>query len=193
MSHLTYLRRIVSPYILRKNSQLTFWHERPKVNCNSFGKDLGEYYMTFFDKAGYSGPFDQNGIPLLDYHGKIGKQYNPIAIAQYGLGNYNLHKRNRGNISYEKFIKSANWLLENLETNEYGIKVWNHKFNWEYFQILQAPWYSALAQGQGISLLIRAYIELKEDKYKEAADKAFKSLVTKIEDGGVLFIDEGKN
>ena len=33
----------------------------------------------------------KNGIPLLNYHGIIGKQYNPIAIAQYGLGNLNFY------------------------------------------------------------------------------------------------------
>ncbi len=37
-------------------------------------------------------PYDASGIPQLDYHGHIGLQYNPIAIAQFGLGNYNLWK-----------------------------------------------------------------------------------------------------
>ena len=33
--------------------------------------------------------YDGAGVPMLDYHGAIGLQYNPIAIAQWGLGNYN--------------------------------------------------------------------------------------------------------
>ena len=38
---------------------------------------------------------DADGIPLLDYHGNIGLQYNPIAIAQWGLGNFNLFLRSQ--------------------------------------------------------------------------------------------------
>ncbi len=194
MSRLTYLRRLIPAYILGKNSQLTFWHEQPQVNYNSFNDGpIGEYYMTFFDKANYPGPFDDDGIPLLDYHGVIGRQYNPIAIAQYGLGNYSLYKRAGDNRNFEKFNKAADWLVDNIERNRHGAFVWNHKFDWEYFQTLKAPWYSALAQGQGISLLVRAYVETKQDKYLEAAEKAFEPLTREIKNGGVLFVDEEGN
>jgi hypothetical protein len=46
--------------------------------------------MDFEEKADYPGHYDAGGIPMLDYHGQIGLQYNPIASAQWGLGNYNL-------------------------------------------------------------------------------------------------------
>ena len=49
--------------------------------------------MLFAEKADYQGAYDPSGVPQLDYHGHIGLQYNPIAIAQYGLGNYNLCRR----------------------------------------------------------------------------------------------------
>ena len=51
--------------------------------------------MPFFEKADYVGPHDADGIPLLDYHGNIGLQYNPIAISQWGLGNFNLFLRSK--------------------------------------------------------------------------------------------------
>ena len=54
---------------------------------------LGEYYMTFAEKAGYAGPHDDRGVPMLNYHGQIGVQYNPIAVAQWGLGNFNQFRR----------------------------------------------------------------------------------------------------
>jgi len=146
--------------------------------------------MTFFDKADYPGPFDGDGIPLLDYHGAIGRQYNPIAVAQYGLGNYNLFRRMGGEVNFERFKRCANWLVDNLEQNRYGLYVWNHKFDWEYFQVLKAPWYSALAQGQGISVLLRAYIETGKDRFLEDAEKAFESLDKVVREGGVQFVDE---
>ena len=46
--------------------------------------------MKFREKADYAGHHDPNGIPMLDYRGAIGLQYNPIAIAQWGLANYNI-------------------------------------------------------------------------------------------------------
>lgn len=193
MSRLDYLRRIMPAYVLKKNSQITFWHEHPRVNLNAFrngGSKIGEYYMTFYDKTNYPGPFDDNGVPLLNYHGRIGKQYNPIAIAQYGLGNYNLYKSTRQGTYHDKFIKMADWMADNIEKNSYGVHVWNHKFDWEYFQILRAPWYSALAQGAGVSLLVRAFDETKSSKYMDVANKAFQSLLKEISEGGVVFVDD---
>ena len=44
---------------------------------------------------------------MLDYHGRIGPQYNPIAIAQWGLGNYNLYSRTQENIRRNKFLAAS--------------------------------------------------------------------------------------
>ena len=148
---LNYYRRIVSAYLLGGQSHLTFWHEAPEENLNASGNELGEYYMLFTEKANYKGAYDSSGIPQLDYRGKIGRQYNPIAIAQYGLGNYNLFRRT-GSAEYrDKFFRVADWLVAHLEKNRQGLAVWNHHFDWEYRDTLRAPWYSALAQGQAIS------------------------------------------
>ncbi len=89
---LNYYRRLFPAYLSRQKSQLTFWYERPEVNERCETNQLGEYYMPFASKADYRGQYDSAGIPLLDYRGGLGLQYNPIAIAQYGLGNYNLFR-----------------------------------------------------------------------------------------------------
>ena len=190
MPTLAYYRRIFSAYVLGAKSQLTFWHETPTENPNARPGELGEYYMLFAEKANYQGHFDSSGIPQLDYHGDIGLQYNPIAIAQYGLGNYNLWRRTSDPERKEKFLRSADWLVSNLAQNSHGISVWNHYFNWEYRETLHAPWYSGLAQGQGISLLLRAHKESGEPRYLDAARAAFMSFQRPIESGGVAFTDE---
>lgn len=189
MLSIHYLRRIFSAYVLKRNSQLSFWHETPAINIKAKNELLGSYYMAFTEKAGYSGPFDNQGIPLLDYKGKLGKQYNPIAIAQYGLGSYNLFKQNGDESCLKKSIIVADWLTDNLTRNKSGCWVWNHLFDWEYFKPLRSPWYSALAQGQGISALLRIHSQTGDVRYKDAADKAFKTLMTPINNGGVLHID----
>jgi heparosan-N-sulfate-glucuronate 5-epimerase len=193
IKRISYLKRIFVAYVLGKNSQLTFWHDTPEVNEDAFGlpkKETGPYFMLFHDKASYPGPFDEAGIPLLDYHGSIGKQYNPIAIAQYGLGSYNLFLKNGEERYRGQFLKSADWLVNNLLPNEKKVKVWNHNFDWEYFSLLKAPWYSALAQGQGISLLLRAYRETSHKKYIQASEEAYRALITEIDKGGVLYKDD---
>jgi hypothetical protein len=70
------------------------------------------------------------------------------------------------------------------------LSVWNHQFDWEYRDTLKAPWYSALAQGQGISVLVRAHKESGEGRYIEAAHAAFQSFERQIADGGVAFSDD---
>lgn len=146
--------------------------------------------MSFAEKADYKGAYDAAGIPLLDYRGKIGPQYNPIAIAQYGLGNYNLFRQTGAAGRRTKFFLVADWLSEQLEKNHKGHFVWNHHFDWEYRDTLRAPWYSALAQGQGISVLVRAHQESADTRYLDAATLALASFFTPISEGGVAFTDD---
>lgn len=190
LPRLSYYRRIFSAYLLGGKSHLSFWHETPAENLNAIAGELGEYYMPFAEKADYRGAYDSEGIPQLDYHGKIGLQYNPIAIAQYGLGNYNLFRRTADPRRREKFFLVADWLCSHLEENAGGLAVWNHHFDWEYRDTLKAPWYSGLAQGQGISMLVRAHKESGDLRYLEAAQRAIASFYKSVADGGVAFTDE---
>ena len=132
---------------------------------------------------------------MLNYHGSIGLQYNPIAIAQWGLGNFNLYKQN-GNANEScrrKFLHASDWLCTNLGMNAGGVAVWNHHFDWEYRSTLKAPWYSALAQGQGISLLVRAHQHTRESRYLFAAERAFQSFQLPVEQGGITYTDPAGN
>lgn len=189
MSKIQYLRRILSAYIFSRNSQLNFWHEDPAENLEASGNELGQYYMTFEQKARYQGPFDENGIPLLDYLATVGRQFNPIAIAQYALANFNFFKRTGIALYSDKFLSNADWLLDNLQETSHGTYLWPHHFDFEYFRPLVAPWYSGLAQGQGLSVLVRAFAETSDGKYESAMASVFQSLCLTINKGGVLYID----
>jgi heparosan-N-sulfate-glucuronate 5-epimerase len=188
-SRLQYYRRIFRAYLIAGKSQLTFWHETPRLNWDAPISDLGEYYMAFSEKADYQGHFDSAGIPMLDYHGQIGLQYNPIAIAQWGIGNYNLFRRTQDEERRRKFLAASDWLCAHLQQNSSGVWVWNHHFDWEYRTPLHAPWYSGLAQGQGISLLVRAHRETGVASYLQAAERAFSSFLKSTGEGGVSFTD----
>ena len=190
---INYWKRILATYLIKTESNLSFWHGDPKINQKANYKVLDQYYMSFLYKANYNGDFDINGVPMLNYHGDIGLQYNPIAIAQWGLGNYNLWKDTNHNVRYENFIKSADWLVDNLCKNQFGVYVWIHKFDWAYKEKLEKPWYSGLAQGQGLSLLVRAYIESKNEKYLESCEKVYDSFYKDVSKGGVNATDDNDN
>tara|TARA_Y100000768_G_scaffold388808_1_gene387379 strand:+ start:16502 stop:17473 length:972 start_codon:yes stop_codon:yes gene_type:complete len=193
LKKLRYWNRIIRAYIFEGNSQLSFWHEKPEASKGFKIESLGSYYMTFHKKADFISCADDNEIPMLDYKGSIGKQYNPIAIAQWGLGNYNIWLSTKSKKNYTKFIKSADWLCENLAKNDNNIKVWMHKFNFEYRDTLKKPWYSGLAQGQGLSLLLRALKETKNIKYEKSIADVYKSFQFDINEGGVICIDKFGN
>jgi len=194
-----YYRRIFGAYLFSGlgfgRSQLTFWHEVPEINPRATASRVGEYYMLFREKADYAAHYDGAGIPMLDYRGAIGLQYNPIAIAQWGLANYNRFCENGDQARWRKTVKAADWLAANLEQNAHRLWVWNHHFDWDYRDTLKAPWYSGLAQGQGVSLLLRAHAHAhsEDEKYQLAAEKAFVALTRPLAEGGVLFEDNKKN
>lgn len=190
---LQYYRRVCCAYVLPGTSQLSFWHDSAELNQGAATHSLSEYYMTFAEKARYAGPHDEHGIPMLNYHGTIGLRYNPIAIAQWGLGNYNLFRRTESDTYRRKFLLAAEWLCRHVELNRHGMPVWNHDFDWEYRETLKAPWYSGLAQGQGISLLVRAHAETGDRKFLQVADRAFRSFLVDINSGGVTFTDADQN
>ena len=193
INRFSYWRRIFSTYLTNNKSNLSFWHGTPTLNNNASYKDLGEYYMLFESKANYNGHYDNNGIPLLNYHGDIGLQYNPIAISQWSLGNYNLWISTGKKKYFIKFINGADWLVKNLQKNSSGVYVWQHEFNWVYKENLINPWHSGLAQGQGLSVLCRAFKETDNSDYLLSLEKVLKSFQIEVKNGGVTYTDENKN
>lgn len=146
--------------------------------------------MNFVDKTKFLGPFDNDGVPMLDYKGNIGIQYNPNAVAQYALGYYDLFI-DTGEPKYKQiFLEQAEWFLKDMRIINGDIGLWEYKFDFEYHKGLKAPWRSALAQGQGISVVVRAYSLTEKEKYLAVAAKAFRSFEHGIDEpGGVTYID----
>jgi heparosan-N-sulfate-glucuronate 5-epimerase len=188
LTRMRYLARIVHVYARPSTGPLSFWHERPEINEAAFG-DGPEYFMRFQGKAAYAGPFDAAGVPLLDYRGDIGRQHNPIAIAQYGLARFNCWCNTADDADRAAWLTVAHWLTRELKPNAHGVPVWFHHFDFPYRQLLKAPWYSGLAQGSGLSLLVRAAQATDNVTFAESAHRAFQSFERSVSDGGVLVED----
>jgi heparosan-N-sulfate-glucuronate 5-epimerase len=186
--HVTYLKRALEVYTRPAVGPLSFWYEAPQKNAAAFAGSP-QYFMNFQGKAAYAGPFDADGVPLLDYRGNIGRQYNPIAIAQYGLARFNCWCNSSLDDDRRAWLASAEWAASNLEPNAHGVPVWFHYFDWPYRELLKTPWYSGLAQGNGLSLLVRAADATEDPSLAAAAHAAFEPFERPVASGGVLVTD----
>jgi len=186
-----YQRRIISAYSRKKKSNLAFWHTELSPNDFPMDGSMGRYYMDFRAKTKYPGPFDESGIPMLNYGGNLGVQYNPNAIAQFALGLHDLYLDTGDKRCLNEFLKFSDWFVENIRMIDSEVGLWEYKFDFEYHHYLKAPWRSALAQGQGISVLVRANAITQDSAYIEVAKKAFASFERDIfQPGGVVYVDE---
>lgn len=142
----------------------------------------------FFDWSGLEDfseyTYDSNGIPLAQYKPPIGFQYNPITIAQFGLDQFNRFQKSASAENRDNILKAATWLAENYEENSTGGAVWFYHFDLDFYPI-KAPWISAMAQGEAISLLLRAASLGNHQKFAEVAERAVIPFQFPIEAGGV--------
>lgn len=177
------------------SSSVSFWHTSIDQVTYDF-QSLVDYYIDLSAKVDYRGPFDANGIPMLDYTGEIGVQYNPCACAQYALGQFQIWQRSGNESAQARFFQIADWLchsqvLEDASTKGY----WLYHFDLDAYEV-QAPWKSGLAQAQAVSVLARAVKfapnETREKAYQTTLDLGFAGLMTSVEDGG-LTLTEGKD
>jgi len=183
-SRADYYLRLLETYALRRPSSLAFWHELPELNPAFRPEVLGPYYLTHHHKARWT-TLDSEGIPVLDYRGRIGRQYNPAAVAQYALGNFNLYQATGDTRSRQRFLAAATWLARTLTENQFGLPVWLYHFSWYYHGVIPSPWWSGLAQGLGLSVLARAHQESGNELFRVAACRALASFQTPASQGGV--------
>lgn len=138
------------------------------------------YEFALKDSQKFYPHFDNNGIPIASYLNS-GFQYNPTRIASYGLANYNRAIFNSDDNCKQLFFNIADWFVNQKD----NLFLYNFKC-----ESLEAPWISCMAQGQGISVLCRAYKLSKNEKYLKAAKNALKPFTTEIHSGGLLaYID----
>lgn len=109
--------------------------------------------------------------------------YFPVAVFQYGLGAYDLYLQNRDKRYLDKFLQCAQWALDNQEPSG----AWNNFF----FSYPQAP-YGAMAQGEGASLMVRAYKHTLDEQYLRAAKQALDFMLIPLGEGGTSIYENGQ-
>ncbi len=133
----------------------------------------------YFDEAIFTDQLwgnDLRGIPLLLWHNRL--HPFPVQIAQWGLYKYNLGLKDDKQM--EQALLVAEYLAQNLKNGFWDMGIGRPRYS------LKPPWPSAMAQGEGISLLARAYKRTQKEFYAEKAIEAFKIMEMYSIDGGVL-------
>ena len=109
--------------------------------------------------------------------------YFPVAIFQYGLGAYDLFLETQEDVYKAKFKQCVDWALAKQE--ESG--AWSNFF----FSSPDKP-YGAMCQGEGASLMLRAYKLFADETYFESAKKAIDFMLIDIKAGGTAnYVDDG--
>lgn len=172
----TYLSRIINAYVIsRQDSNLTFWHTPLSINeLDDYDiNNVRRYPMNFVAKTAFKNHRDSDGVIMLNYHGAIGLQYNPNAIAQQALGYYDEYLGNPTEKLRDAFLTQADYFLRYGRAVQDDIVLWQYNFPFEMRNHLSAPWRSALAQGQAISVLIRAHQITGDEIYAEMAHRGY--------------------
>lgn len=138
-----------------------------------FSKEtIGGYYNDLTGKVLYR---DKKVLIPKSYVDTGEHIFFPIEIFQFGLGAYDLYLADRKKNYKEKVLACADWAVKCQQENG----------GWSTFSYANKKHpYSSMAQGEGISLLVRAYILEKKENYRIAAVKAKKFMLLPIENGG---------
>ncbi|MFC6619354.1 D-glucuronyl C5-epimerase family protein [Deinococcus radiophilus] len=108
---------------------------------------------------------------------------NPVTVAQYGLSHYGRFLKTNNSLDRSKFLAHADALLT-MQDQEGALR---YPFAYRYYatkQMLEPGWVSGMAQGQAISVWVRAYKLTDDERYAAAAARALKFMKKPVEEGG---------
>lgn len=141
---------------------------------------LEGYFNDLTSKTQWRGPLNPDGLPLNRVNGCW--IVFPTTVIQKGLGHWDrwLGSGQRSENEKRLFLLSADWATQSLDSFG-GWPVW------PLLGITNVPTlYSAMTQGEGISLLVRAFCATGEKIYLDAAVAALKPFEKNVQEGGVV-------
>lgn len=188
--HIDRYYRLWRAYVLKQGGIRKLWTTPGQINearCKNLADLMMGYFLDYSSDAFYNSPVDPKGVPLIDYGGAVGIQYNPWAVGHFALALFQRFLQSHDSRYRERFLVLADWFLAHKQYRPSGIVLW--PYNFDYPPSLQAPWYSSLAQSVAISVLLRAYLWTKKLEYLETAQKAFHAFTVDVAEGGLLSRD----
>ena len=125
-------------------------------------------------------PLDQAGVPYQPASHDGPDRYDATHIAQYALAHWNAYLKSEDDVHREAVMAQAHWLLA------HQVSLSNDAGGWPIHMYSASRLYlSACTQGNGCSVLLRAYQLTHEDDFLQAARRAVRTFELDILDGGV--------
>lgn len=146
-------------------------------------EEIRGYYNDLTNKVSDKTVLDKNGIPINVTISNV-EAYFPITIFQYGLGLYDLYIEKQEQDKLDKFIKIADWAVEKISNNGMWKCMGELKDKAHLTQ-------SSMCQSEGASVLLRAFVTTKNNKYFETAKLAIDFMIKDVKDGGTtLYVED---
>jgi hypothetical protein len=164
-------------------------HRRAYGFPSSSSGDLGTYYVEWDPREGIFGEDwdkarrDENGV-ICD-----GPGYHAIRISQYALHLYGRWSREADAQAREGFLQHAVWLRDAQQRCGEIEGMYCFGFPWTKYGA-GSGWRSAMAQGEAISVLLRAAQLAPGSGFDSAAARAAEPFKRAIEHGGVVWRDD---
>ena len=127
-------------------------------------------------------PHDADGIIMVTY--PSGLHYNPVTVSQYALAHYDRWLALQAPADSVALVRDADWLVSDQASDG----LWYYDFP---NGSMPVPWVSGMAQGQAISVLVRAYALTSDEKYLESARQALATFDKPSGQGGINSTDGG--
>jgi heparosan-N-sulfate-glucuronate 5-epimerase len=115
-----------------------------------------------------------------------------VDIIQWGLGAYERYLAGEGDSWLERALAVGRYLVEAQCREGPRTGGWEHLLEFPHTYRLHPPWLSAMAQGEGASLLVRLHLATGEDVFAEAALGALRPMAVPTAQGGVQALLDGR-
>lgn len=156
----------------------SYWHASQGLGPCFEPEKLQDYYRDYSTKVDWHGEVDQGQLPLVrEPEGPL--FHDPLVLAQKALGHWStwLRSHRQDEPHRAAFLQLSRWLVSNQEKQG----------SWEMPSMLKSIYtapYSALTQGQVISVLARAFSITADQRYHDAACRGLQFMLRPIQVGG---------
>ena len=107
-----------------------------------------------------------------------------VAQVQWALGCFERYLAGEGEVWLAGAVGAGRYLVASQQADGPHAGGWVHRFVFPHTYPLHEPWVSAMAQGEGASLLVRLHQVTREPVFAEAAQRALRPLRVSVASGG---------
>ncbi|MCL1897215.1 MAG: D-glucuronyl C5-epimerase family protein [Micrococcales bacterium] len=178
------LQKRLSVVATQKIAAMPFYDFGERVNVDITKYDPAGKYFDWSAVVEMVTDVDQDGVIFTAQRGSANR-YDPIQICQYGLEQFSNYVETGDAKFLAEARHQADYIISAIDQAT-GLLPIPFDYQLPDVEPLKAPWASATAQAQALSLLSRFYKETGETVFLDAAKLAMKPLTVKVASGGVV-------